>query len=125
MRRWAPATTPSRRRLFVCTPSGASEAAEAEACAEEILSTLMRRAYRRSVSDADVEETMAFYREGRSNGDFDAGIGNALTSVLVSPEFLFRVELDPDQVVPGAVYQVSDLGTGIPPVVLPVEQPPR
>ena len=101
--------TPSRRRLFVCTPSGAGEAGEAEACAEQILSTLLPRAYRRSVSAADVERAMAFYRDGRSNADFDAGIGNALTSVLVSPEFLFRVELDPDQVVPGAAYQVSDL----------------
>ena len=52
---------------------------------------------------------MAFYREARSDGDFDAGIGSALTSVLVNPEFLFRVELDPDQVAPGAAYRISDL----------------
>ena len=52
---------------------------------------------------------MAFYREGRSNGDFDAGIGSALTSVLVNPEFLFRVELDPDQAVSNAAYRISDL----------------
>ena len=101
--------TPSRRRLFVCTPTQPSPPEAEEACAEEILSTLMRRAYRRPISAADVEGPMAFYREARSNGDFDAGIGSALTSVLVNPEFLFRVELDPDQVAPGAAYRISDL----------------
>ena len=98
--------TPSRRRLFVCTPT--QRTAE-EACAEEILSTLMRRAYRRSISAADVEGPMAFYREARSEGDFDTGIGYALTAVLVNPEFLFRVELDPDQVASEAAYRLSDL----------------
>ena len=101
--------TPSRRRLFVCTPTQPSLPEEEEACAEEILSTLMRRAYRRPISEADVEGPMAFYREGRSEGDFDAGIGNALTSVLVNPKFLFRVELDPDQGPSGATYRISDL----------------
>ena len=98
--------TPTRRRLFVCTPTLASEE---EACAEEILSTLMRRAYRRPISAADVEGPMGFYRDARADGDFDAGIGRALTSVLVNPEFLFRVELDPEQVASGAAYRVSDL----------------
>ena len=101
--------TPSRRRLFVCTPPGGSGSAEEEACAEEILTTLMRRAYRRSISIADLEGPMAFYRDGRANGDFDAGIGRALTSVLINPEFLFRVELDPDPVRAGAAYRISDL----------------
>jgi hypothetical protein len=52
---------------------------------------------------------MAFYREGRSEGDFDAGIGKALSAVLINPEFLFRVEVDPDKAAPGAVYRISDL----------------
>ena len=95
-------------RLFKRTTQPGETEAE-EACAEEILSTLMRRAYRRPISAADVEGPMAFYREGRSEGDFDAGIGSALTSVLVNPEFLFRVELDPDQVASGDAYRVSDL----------------
>ena len=98
--------TPSRRRIFVCTPT---QPGEEEACAEKILSTLMRRAYRRPISAADVEGPMAFYREGRSDGDFDAGIGSALTAVLINPEFLFRVELDPDEVASGAAYRISDL----------------
>ena len=100
--------TPSRRRLFVCTPGQAGEVAAEEVCAEEILSTLMRRAYRRPISAAEVAGPMAFYKEARSDGDFDAGIGSALTSVLVNPAFLFRVEVDPEQVSGGA-YRISDL----------------
>ena len=98
--------TPSRNRLFVCTPTQAGEEA---ACAAEILSTFMRRAFRRPITAEDVEAPMAFYREGRAAGDFDAGIGNALTSVLVDAEFLFRVEPDPAQGTPGVPYRISDL----------------
>ena len=101
--------TPSRRRLFVCTPTEPGEIEVEEACAEAILSTLMRRAYRRPISATDVAGPMAFFREGRTGGDFDAGIGAALTSVLANPEFLFRVELDPDQARPGTAYRISDL----------------
>ena len=100
--------TPSRRRIFVCRPTEPTEEDE-EACAEEILSTLMRRAYRRPISEADVEGPMAFYREGRSEGDFDTGIGKAVSAVLVNPAFLFRVELDPDQVASGAAYRIGDI----------------
>jgi len=110
--------TPSRRRIFVCRPAAPREE---EACAKKILSTLMRRAYRRSISDADVERPMAFYREGAkrepdrakpqgtSDGDFDAGIARALSLVLFNPGFLFRVEADPNGVPAGTAYRVSDL----------------
>ena len=87
--------TPSRSRIFVCQPN---ESSQEEACARDILSTLMQRAYRRPVSDEEVERSMAFYREGRTEGDFDDGIGNALSAGLINPELLFRVELDPDGV---------------------------
>ena len=100
--------TPSRGQIFVCRPAGPDEA-EAEACAQEILSTLTRRAFRRPVSAEDVKGPMAFYREGRSAGDFDAGIEKALGALLINPEFLFRVELDPDGVAAGDAYRVSDL----------------
>ena len=65
--------TPSRRRLFVCTPSRPGEVEAEEACATEIVSTLLRRAYRRPVETAEVDEVMAFYKEARSAGTFDAG----------------------------------------------------
>jgi hypothetical protein len=98
--------TPGRRRIFVCRPA---EPREEEACAKKSLSTLMQRAYRRSISEADVERTMALYREGRTDGDFDAGIGRALSAVLFNPEFLLRVEVDPEGVPAGTAYRVSDL----------------
>ena len=108
--------TPSRRRIFVCRPAfakGSGETglstADETACAKKILSTLMRRAYRRSISEADVERPMAFYREGKSEHGFDAGIGKALSAVLINPEFLFRVEADPDKTAAGTAYRISDL----------------
>ena len=102
-----PGDTPSRRRVFPCRPTDASQAAEA-GCAQEILATLARRAYRRPVTDADVALLLGFYREGREVGDFDAGIEMALRRLLVSPEFLFRVERDPEDDSRGP-YDISDL----------------
>ena len=101
--------TPSRRRLFVCTPSRPGEVDAEEACATEIVSTLLRRAYRRPVETGEVDEVMTFYKEARSAGTFDAGLGSALTAVLMNPAFLFRVEHDPDQAAPGSAYRVSDV----------------
>ena len=100
--------TPSRRRLFVCRPTVADKVQE-EKCAGTILSTLMRRAYRRPVIKAEVDEPIAFYRKGRAAGDFDAGIAMAVSAVLTNPEFLFRVENDPKKVAPGGAYRISDL----------------
>src|SRR5262249_21308382 len=101
--------TPSRRRLFVCRPAGPDKTQE-ERCTGEILSTLMRRAYRRPIAKAaEVETPMAFYRKGRAEGDFDAGITMALTAVLTNPSFLFRVESDPRKIPASGVYRVSDL----------------
>ena len=82
---------------------------EEDACAKRILTTLMRRAYRRPVTDADVQVPFKFYKEARADGDFDAGIEMGLSAVLVSPEFLFRVEQDPAGVAPNTAYRISDL----------------
>ena len=100
--------TPSRERIFTCRPaSGAT--VEETACAREILSTIARRAYRRPVTDDDVERLLVFYERGRAGGSFDTGIEMALRRLLVSPEFLFRVERDPEGVEAGESYRVSDL----------------
>ena len=99
--------TASRRRVFSCEPSG-TDAAQAESCAREILTKLAHRAYRRPVTDDDVAPLLAFYRDGAEAG-FDAGVQLALKRLLVSPEFLFRVEQDPADAAPGSVYAVSDL----------------
>ncbi len=97
--------TPSRRKIFVRQPKSA---ADEESCAAEILSTLMRRAYRRTVTSADLEEPMKFFRQARAEG-FEAGIESALSAVLVSPDFLFRVEHDPEGVEANTAYRISDV----------------
>jgi hypothetical protein len=97
---------PSRRRIFVCEPKGPGEE---EACARRILSTLMRRAYRRLVVDEDLRKPMDLYRQARAEGGFDAGIEMALAAVLVNPQFLFRIEPDPPGVAPNSVYRVPDI----------------
>ncbi|MBS1834680.1 MAG: DUF1592 domain-containing protein [Acidobacteria bacterium] len=87
--------TPSRRRLLVCQD-------KTDACTKRVLTTLLRRAYRRQVTDADLAAPMKFHREG--------GLELALTSILVSPEFLFRIERDPPRgtAAPGEAYTISD-----------------
>jgi len=100
--------SPSRRRLLVCTP--ASDAVEeAAVCAKTILSTLTRRAYRRPVTDADLEVPLALYREGASTGGFESGIELAVRGILVNPNFLFRFEDQPSSVAPNTPYRISAL----------------
>jgi hypothetical protein len=98
--------TPSRRRIFGCEPT---RSADEEACAKKILSDLLRRGYRRPVAHADLEKAMKFFRQGRRQADFDAGIEMALSAVLVNPQFLFRVEQDPKGIAPKTAYRVSDM----------------
>ena len=100
--------TPSRRRIFTCRPANA--AAETS-CAKQIVSTLLRRAYRQPVADADLQRAMSFYESGRRNSTFEAGIEAALQRVLASPQFVFRIEHDPavGHSVPGLVNRVSDV----------------
>jgi len=101
-----PGDSASRRRIFACRPS---TAADEMPCARKILSTLSRQAFRRPVTAADLTPLMAFYEDGRKDGAFDDGIEAALRAMLVSPEFLFRIERDPASAAPGSVYRVSDL----------------
>jgi mono/diheme cytochrome c family protein len=101
-----PGDTPSRRRIFVTRPTKPSEE---DRCAERILSTLMRRAYRRPVTSADLQKPMEFFRRAKAEDGFEAGIEAALSAVLVSPEFLFRIEQDPANVAPNTPYRISDL----------------
>jgi Protein of unknown function (DUF1592)/Protein of unknown function (DUF1588)/Protein of unknown function (DUF1585)/Protein of unknown function (DUF1595)/Protein of unknown function (DUF1587) len=101
-----PGDSESRRRIFVCHPA---TAAEEGPCAEKIVSALARRAYRRPASPADIESLMTFYKTGRSAGNFDLGIQRGVQRVLVSPQFLFRIERDAAGVAPGTSHPVSDL----------------
>jgi len=97
--------TPSRRKLFTCTPASGTE----EQCAREIIAGLVDAAYRGQGSDADVERLMAFWREGSRQRDFDRGIQVALQRVLASPKFVFRVEREPADVLAGSAYRLTDL----------------
>jgi hypothetical protein len=103
-----PGETPSRTRLFVTSPK---TSADEESCAQKILATMMRRAWRRPVAPEDVERVLEIYRAARNDdaANFDAGIEAALSAVLVSREFLFRTERDPDGVAPKTPYHISDL----------------
>ena len=101
-----PVDSPSRQLLFVCHPANA---AGETPCATKILSNLARRAYRRSATEDDVQTLLAFYKHGRESGNFDEGIRAAVERVLVSPDFLFRIESDPPGVAPGGVYRITDV----------------
>jgi mono/diheme cytochrome c family protein len=125
--------TPSRRAIFVCEPGGARgprrqrEPGAAEAlpraindreCATKILSRVARLAYRRPVTNADVQTLLEFFQMGQlEGGSFDAGIQFALERVLADPDFLLRVHRDPPprQTVAGeaeraqTAYRLSDL----------------
>jgi cytochrome c551/c552 len=100
-----PTDTPSRKRILTCMPSPRDEAA----CAEKILTTLARKAYRRPLTAADTKTLLGFYQVGRNSSDFEAGIESGLQFILAHPEFVFRTETAPARVKPGEAYRVSDL----------------
>ena len=99
--------TPSRKRIFTCDPEGPMEG---EACAKSILGRLAAKAYRRPVMPGDLEGPMRFYRQAavKEGGGFEAGIERALSAILVSPQFLFRIEREARDVPSGTPYRVSD-----------------
>jgi mono/diheme cytochrome c family protein len=102
-----PGHTPSRAKIFICTPANSSEDLP---CARKILSSLLRRAYRRPLSAGDLETPLSFYQRRRNaNGSFEAGIESALQFMLASPEFLFRFETDRSDLAVGAIYQIDDV----------------
>ncbi len=101
-----PGDTESRRRILFRQPGEGLSESE---CARLILERLLRRAFRRAVGADDINRSLALYREGHESGGFEAGIERALASILVSPEFLFRIELDPPGLAEHSVYAVSDV----------------
>ena len=115
------ASSPSRRRIFVCEPAAGQDAA----CATKILTTVARRAYRGPLDEAETRRLLGFYDEERKKGgSFTDGIEAALRFVLVNPRFLFRVEQDPANVAPGTVYRIPRSRAGVAAVVLHLEQHP-
>jgi mono/diheme cytochrome c family protein len=98
--------SPSRDAVFICRPS--SKAAE-EPCARKIIASLARRAYRRPVTDKDIEPPLRFFRGGQKVGGFETGVQQAIMAVLVSPSFLYRTTAVPKGLAEGAAYPVSDI----------------
>src|SRR5215475_5225146 len=99
--------SPSRRRILTCRPANESEMVP---CANKILAAVARRAYRRPVTDSELKQLMGFFRSGREkSGTFESGIETALAFILVSPQFLFRFEKDPDSIAAGSGYRITDL----------------
>jgi len=96
----------SRHKVFTCRPKNA---ASEEPCARKILSTLAQRAYRRPVTEDDVQTLLSFYRGGQANHSFDAGIQQGLERILAAPSFLFRIERPPVGLPGGSAYRLSDL----------------
>jgi len=101
-----PEDSPSIRKVFTCHPSNETQE---NACAKEILSSLMRRAYRRPLTPADWEWVQAFYLEGRREGTFQDGIELGLRRILASPPFLVRAEREPANITAGQPYRITDL----------------
>jgi hypothetical protein len=98
--------TPSRLRIFSCRPAAAKDEIP---CARKIIGVLARQAYRRPVSDSDMEDLLSVYQKARNGSNFEEGIRTVIQNVITDPEFLFRFERTPSGVVPGALYRISDL----------------
>ena len=98
--------TPSRDAIFICRPK---TAAQEEPCARKIVASIARRAFRRPVTEADIEPRMRFYRQGAKTGGFEAGVQQAVMAILVSPSFLYRTTAPPKGLQAGASFPISDL----------------
>ena len=97
---------PSREKIFSCYPANNDEE---RGCAVEILSKLARQAFRRPVTDQDIDPLMTFYDNGHAEGGFETGIQKGVMAILASTKFLYRAEPLPDDAEPGEVFPVTDL----------------
>ena len=93
----------SRAKIFICQPS---ETVDQRPCAEEIIGNLARRAFRRPVTDKDVNLLMALYESGYALAGFEGGVRDALSAILASPHFLYRAE---SGIEAGGTRTLSDL----------------
>src|SRR5690606_29963803 len=93
-------------KVMICEPGEPGQELD---CARQIFTNLARQAFRRPVTDADLNAPLRFFAEGRELGSFDDGIKNGMLAILASPKFLFRAEIAPENAAPGAVVPISDL----------------
>ena len=81
--------TPAWERVMTCRPASPDEE---PACARGIIERLATQAFRRPVTDAEVDGLMGLFGQGAAEGGFDIGVRTALQGVLASPDFIFRFE---------------------------------
>jgi hypothetical protein len=98
--------TPSRQKIFSCRPV---EAADERGCARSIVTRLGAAAYRRPLSAKETDDLMKFFDQGAAKGGFEPGVRTALEAILASPHFIFRIERQPENVKPGAIYRITDV----------------
>jgi len=98
--------SPSRRKIFVCTPKTKAEEA---ACARRIVTNIATFGFRRPATASDVDLLMEFYEFGRKEKDFDQGIEMALARVLASPQFIYRIEEQQTGIRPGQAHRITDV----------------
>lgn len=98
--------SPSRRKIFICRPTGAADEAT---CARKIITNLASQAFRRPATADDLSSLMDFYQGGKQESGFDHGIEAALSRILADPKFIYRMEVEPANLKPGTVYRISDL----------------
>jgi hypothetical protein len=89
-----PAPPPeSHRRVIAC---GHTSGKHEQSCGRAVAGKLLRRAFRRTVTDAEIAGYARFIEMAQNEGDsFEQGARVMLQAILVSPEFLFRIERDP------------------------------
>ncbi len=95
----------SRHKIFTCYPSSADDE---ESCARRIITDMLRRACRSPIGEADLARPMELYHAARTEGSFEDGIEMALSSILIHPRFLFRVEREPAGLRAATAYRVND-----------------
>src|SRR6185437_14035481 len=94
----------SRKKILICDP------ATGDACVEKIISTLARHAYRRPVTKTEVASLMHFVALAKADGRTpEQGIELAIEAILVSPNFLFHIEHDPNPTNPDAIHKITDV----------------
>ncbi len=98
--------TPSRERIFSCRPASPSEE---RPCAQEIVTRVAQEAYRGPVSEAEIAGPMVFYDRAAAEEGFEVGVRTALQAILASPQFIFRLEAEPQEVDPGENYRLAEV----------------
>jgi cytochrome c5 len=98
--------TPSRKKIFSCRPTVATDA---PACARDILSRIATQAFRRPAKNEEMQALMGFYEEGAQDGGFEIGVRNGIEAILSSPHFVFRLEQSARGAEPGKSYAIGDI----------------